>query len=180
MKRKALQTDVRRGHQLHLVDSLYAVVEGAALDGDDRALQPEDFAKLHERFNFTVDAAAAPHNAKLPRFWTRDDDALAQSWATERVYCNPPYSQILPWVEKAWREVGVCALVVMVLPADRTEQPWWQRHVEPWRDRPGSRLRVEFLPGRLRFLAPGETAIRLGAHRPAFGSCLCIFGEGSA
>jgi phage N-6-adenine-methyltransferase len=71
---------------------------------DDRAITDEDFAPLHKRFRFTIDAAASPTNAKLPRYWTRDDDALTQSWAGERVWCNPPYSDIRPWVEKAWRE----------------------------------------------------------------------------
>lgn len=64
-------------------------------------------------------------------------------------------------------------LVVMLLPANRTEQGWWQRQVEPYRDRDRG-LRVEFLPGRLRFLSPG--ARRVGANeRPPFGSCLLIW-----
>ena len=47
---------------------------------DDRATTWEDFNPLHERFRFTVDAAASAHNTKLPRYWTRTDDGLAQSW----------------------------------------------------------------------------------------------------
>ena len=47
---------------------------------DDRATTWEDFNPLHERFQFTVDAAASAHNTKLPRYWTRTDDGLAQSW----------------------------------------------------------------------------------------------------
>lgn len=142
-------------------------------DVDDRALPPSDFALLHARFGFTLDAAAAEHNAKLPRFFTMRDDGLAQSWAGERVYCNPPYSNIRPWVEKAWSE-SRAAQIVMLLPANRTEQLFWQDLIEPYRDRTGSRLRVEFLPGRLRFLKPGQAAI--GANeRPPFGCVLCIW-----
>jgi hypothetical protein len=98
-------------------------------------------------------------------------DGLAQSWAGERVWCNPPYSSIEPWLEKAWGEDA--ELIVMLLPANRTEQGWWQRHVEPHRDR-GGRLRVEFLPGRMRFIAHDDDAIRPNA-RPPFGVCLLIW-----
>lgn len=73
---------------------------------DDRALPPEAFAKLNERFDFTVDAAASAHNAKLPRYYTIENSGLLASWAGERVYCNPPYSDLRPWVEKAWSEGG--------------------------------------------------------------------------
>lgn len=142
---------------------------------DDRATTPEVFGPLHERFRFTVDAAALPHNAKLPRFWTPEDDGLAQDWTSERVWCNPPYSSIEPWVAKAvkeWQELA--DLIVMLLPANRTEQGWWQRHIEPL-SREGL-IRVEFLAGRMRFIAAGDTEIKPNA-RPPFGVCLVIFGE---
>lgn len=47
---------------------------------DDRALPAADFSALQARFQFTVDAAAAPHNAKLPKFWTRRNSGLTQPW----------------------------------------------------------------------------------------------------
>ncbi len=141
---------------------------------DDRATAREDFDPWHDRFGFTVDAAASAGNAKLARFWTRADDGLAQSWAGERVWCNPPYSVIRPWVEKAWAEAEAAELIVMLLPANRTEQGWWQDLIEPQRDRPGSPLAVEFLRGRLRFVAANDTQIRPNA-RPPFGCCLVIW-----
>jgi phage N-6-adenine-methyltransferase len=140
---------------------------------DDRALPDGEFHVLNQRFRFTVDAAASPRNARLPRFWTKETDGLAQPWVGERIWCNPPYSQIRPWVEKAWAETGA-SLVVMLLPANRTEQTWWQDLIEPYRDRAGYPLRVEFLPGRLRFLKPGQPMIGPN-ERPPFGCCLCIW-----
>jgi phage N-6-adenine-methyltransferase len=153
---------------------------------DERQTSPEVFDPLHERFRFTVDAAALPRNAKLPRFWTPEDDALSQSWEGERVWCNPPYSHIEPWVEKAWREASPsrprktgerrkanAELVVMLVPANRTEQGWWQRQVEPFRDWAG--FRVEFLPGRLRFIAFDADEIKPN-ERPPFGCALLIWG----
>ena len=149
---------------------------GADPSVDDRALPMEYFTQLDQRFRFTLDAAAAPHNAKLARYYTEEDDGLAMSWAGERVYCNPPYSSIEPWVLKAWEERRA-ELIVMLLPANRTEQAWWQQHIEPHRDKAGSPLRVEFLRGRIRFVSPGETRI-LPNERPPFGNCLCIWEHG--
>jgi phage N-6-adenine-methyltransferase len=147
------------------------LVHGPRSHVDDRGTTADVFDPLHERFGFTVDVAAAAHNAKLPRYYTIEDDGLVQSWAGERVWCNPPYSKIEPWCAKAW-ESGA-QLVVMLLPANRTEQGWWQREVELSRDRPNG-VRVEFLPGRLRFLKPGQKQI--GANeRPPFGCCLLIW-----
>lgn len=105
---------------------------GADTNTDNRATPPEIFAEFHRRFNFTVDACALPHNAKLPRYFTPEQNGCAQDWSGERVWCNPPYSTIEPWVIKA-RGSGA-DLVVMLLPANRTEQGWWHRHVEPTRD----------------------------------------------
>jgi hypothetical protein len=64
--------------------------------------------------------------------------------------------------------------ILMLLPANRTEQKWWQQLVEPRRDQPGSPLRVQFLPGRLRFLSRGQSAIGPN-ERPPFGCCLLIW-----
>lgn len=143
-----------------------------AVEVDDRTTPPEVFGRWHEQFAFTVDVAASDINARLPRFYTVEDDGLAQSWAGERVWCNPPYSDIRPWVAKAWAEPE--AFIVMLLPANRTELDWWQELVEPHRDRPGSRLRVEFLAGRQRFILPGRTTVRPN-ERPPFGVCLLIW-----
>jgi hypothetical protein len=174
-------------------------VRGAADEVDDRETHPENFDPIAERFGgFTLDVAAAPHNAKCTEFFTRDDNGLLQPWAG-RVWCNPPYSDLRSWVQKAWDEWGststdqhhqCCALelgwnacscdlvrpelIVMLLPANRVEQKWWQELVEPYRDRPGSPLRVEFLPGRMRFIRPNATIGPKG-DRPPFGCCLLIW-----
>ena len=146
---------------------------GSNPDVDDRALPPSDFAKLNERFGFTIDVASSDENTKCERHFTIEDNGLEKSWRNERVYCNPPFSEIMPWVRKAWLE-RTAELIVMLLPANRTEQKWWQEGIEPFRDRVGSVLQVEFMPGRIRFLKPGQTHIGPN-ERPPFGCVLCIW-----
>lgn len=102
------------------------------------------------------------------------------------MWCNPPYSGLDRWLEKAWTEwwrqwqptvVGVPSAphsIVMLLPANRPEQPWWQKWVEPYRDQPEEDLRVRFLPGRLRFIKPGATEVKPN-ERPPFGCCLLVW-----
>lgn len=140
---------------------------------DDRALPVADFNKLNARFRFTLDAAASRENCKLPRFYSEENCGLQASWTGERVYCNPPYGDIEPWCVKAWEEKGA-RLIVMLLPANRTEQSWWQNHIEPYRDRAMSPLTTEFLRGRLRFLKPGQKKIGPN-ERPPFGIVLCVW-----
>ena len=146
---------------------------GARADVDHRATPPELFDPLHQRFGFTLDVAALPENAKCERFFTPDDDGLQQSWMGETVWCNPPYSDIRPWVEKAWAEARFCPAIVMLVPANRTEQGWWQDLVEQHRDNSGT-LTVEFLRGRRRFIAPGQDGIGPN-ERPPFGVALLIW-----
>ena len=143
---------------------------------DDRGTHPDEFGPLDARFGFTLDVAAAAHNAKCERYYARADDGLTQSWFTlGAVWCNPPYSEIGAWVAKAWAEWRLHhGVIVMLLPANRCEQRWWHEHVELHRDRPGSPLSVEFLPGRMRFIKPGQTDVGPN-ERPPFGCCLLIW-----
>jgi phage N-6-adenine-methyltransferase len=154
---------------------------------DDRRTPRTTFDPLHEEFGFTIDAAASADNALLPRFWTRADSGLTKPWTAERVWCNPPYSAIPDWVEKASEEHRLgCPLSVLLLPADRTEQGWWQDLVEPTRDREGSGIRTRFIRKRVKFGLPPEhpdadkglaNGKRGGKYRyPPFGCVLVIFG----
>lgn len=149
--------------------------KGADPDLDDRETHPEDFARWDARFGpFTLDAAAQAHNTKCDRWLGPADDGLRASWAGERVWCNPPYSDLRAWVSKAWSEWPGTAGIVMLLPANRCEQGWWQEKIEPVRDRASSPLRIEFLPGRLRFIRP-TAVIGPKGDRPPFGCVLAIW-----
>jgi phage N-6-adenine-methyltransferase len=131
--------------------------ESGGLDSvDDRRTPVRFFNLLHAAYDFTVDAAASPENTLLHRFWTRDDDALEKSWAGERVWCNPPYSAIPEFIEKAdFERRNGCPLSLFLLPADRCEQPWWQDYIEAVRDR-GLGVRARFIRKRIKFGLPPD------------------------
>ena len=71
-------------------------------DADDWMLLPEVFADLDQAFGpFQVEACTDDQgaNAHLSHFaerWTRASDARLADWTDRRVFCNPPFSDILP------------------------------------------------------------------------------------
>jgi phage N-6-adenine-methyltransferase len=132
---------------------------------------------LHSKWHFTVDAAscaAAPSSQVIGRFWSAEDDGLRQKWDGERIWVNPPYSNVPEWVEKAWVSRAV---VVMLLPGNRTEQKWWQRMVEPYRDRRETGLRTHFLPKRINFGTPDHPEGKAWKSSVPFGCVLLIWPE---
>lgn len=91
------------------------------------------FDALDTEFNFTLDVAATKENHKCRRFFTKEDNGLMQSWACEKVFCNPPYSNGMKeaFARKAYEETSKeCILVVMILPTC-TDQSWFHDLVRP-------------------------------------------------
>jgi len=103
------------------------------------------FDKLSEIFGeFTLDPCATPANAKCSRFFTEEDDGLAQSWNEEMVFMNPPYGrEISKWIQKAYQESFKGADVVCLIPA-RTDTSWWHDFVM-------HASKIILLRGRVRF-----------------------------
>jgi len=128
---------------------------------DEWATPQPLFDELDRIFGgFTLDPCATPDNAKCPRFFTRAEDGLAQSWGG-KVFMNPPYGrEIGKWVKKAWEESQSGALVVCLLPA-RVDTRWWHEYAH--------KGYVHFLQGRLRFGAARNCA--------PFPSAIVTFGK---
>jgi phage N-6-adenine-methyltransferase len=147
-----------------------------ALDAvDDRWTPLHLWIPWHDRWGFTLDAAASDESHLCGRYFTRETDGLAQPWHGERVWINPPFSDLREWVEKAWREYRAgCPLIVMLVPANRTEQRWWQESIEPYRDRLGSALRTEFLPSRINFASRDNLGAYYSSSAP-FGCVLLVW-----
>jgi phage N-6-adenine-methyltransferase len=123
-----------------------------------------------------LDVAACDESHLSAAYFTKAHDGLAQPWRAPRVWCNPPYSQIAAWVEKAWLEFNARRfnVLAMLLPAVKTEQRWWQANVEPHRDM-GDRptLRTYFQPGRAAFAAPGTNGEPINGS--PFGCVLLVW-----
>ena len=119
-------------------------------NGREWATPPEVIGPLENEFHFTLDPCCTAETAKAPRFFTEADDGLAQPWAPERVFMNPPYGREIPkWTQKALSEAQFGALVVGLLPA-ATDLEWWHRDVL------GANAEIRFVRGRIRFLAGGR------------------------
>jgi phage N-6-adenine-methyltransferase len=100
------------------------------------------FDALHAEYSFTLDGASEPENGLLPRASTADNQI---DWTGERVFCNPPWSNIRPFVELA----ADADLAVLLVPA-RTNVVWFHRALEL-----GAQAR--FFAGRPKFEIPGNT-----------------------
>lgn len=120
----------------------------------------EVYAALNDEFNFAFDVCAETETAKCKDFWTIEDDSLSRDWQTalsdstpnQWLWCNPPYSNISPWVEKAIEAqlngVGT-AMLVMCDPSVK----WFARALEYCSE-------VRFITrGRLAFLRNGSPGI---------------------
>jgi phage N-6-adenine-methyltransferase len=146
---------------------------GATDAVDDRGTDPAYVAEVAAMLGgpFTLDVAASAANTKAPAFYDRLENGLVLPWVG-RIWCNPPYSDCGAWVRKAWAEweAGHADVIAMLLPANRTEQAWWQDTVEPYRDA-GGPLRVRFQRGRMRFDRP-TAVIGPKGDRPPFGCVL--------
>lgn len=104
------------------------------------------FEALHEEFRFTVDAAASPENALLPRYSTDKTNGLAHEWSGLSVYVNPPFNQpaLAEWSQKAWIETRHPNTTAVLLVPVKSDQRWWGT----W----AIRSQVRFLRGRVKFV----------------------------
>lgn len=161
------------------VDAFAADAPQADIDNDERYTTREAIAWCMSKAGvdgFDLDVAACAESHWADRYYTKADDGLLMLWDAGRIWCNPPYSDIAPWVTKAWAEInaGRAEVIAMLLPAIKTEQPWWQRDVEPYRDGRGSeRLSTFFVPGRTSFARPGSGGV--GQSGAPFGCVLLVW-----
>lgn len=109
---------------------------------DDWATPQDFFDKLNQEFSFELDVCASGANAKCKRYFTKEQDGLAQKW--EGVcWMNPPYGRVISrWMKKAYESSVAGATVVCLVPA-RTDTAWWHDYA--------TRGEVRFIRGRLKF-----------------------------
>lgn len=91
-----------------------------------------------------MDPCASDDNHKCFLYFTKQEDGLQHDWSGQRVFCNPPYSEIEKWVEKGYREgTKDGTIVVMLIPA-RTDTKYFHNFIL-------HRSEVRFIKGRLKF-----------------------------
>ena len=102
---------------------------------------------------FALDAAASAENHKVAYYYTQNQDALAQDWASSQgpVWLNPPYGRgIGQWIEKAYL-TSQQGNTVVVLTFARTDTKWWH----DWAMKADE---IRFLRGRVHFVRPDHTS----------------------
>ncbi len=160
-------------HRASPVQASLFVDEPNGLDDPDDRWTPRRFIE-ELPYKFTLDVAASSKNAVCNRYFDKAKNGLLQPWTGERVWCNPPYSDVEPWVRKAMTEIYTgCLLVAMLVPANRTEQPWWQNWIEPNRDGRHTaliRITTRFIRSRVQFGNVGNES-----KQPPFGCVLIVF-----
>jgi phage N-6-adenine-methyltransferase len=103
------------------------------------------FNKLNDEFKFTTDIASSDDNHFCADWLNEKDDALAfgQSWGGVN-WCNPPYSNIHPWVEACILKHKQGLTTVMLVPSD-TSVKWFKLAYESCNE-------VRFISGRISFI----------------------------
>lgn len=95
---------------------------------DERTTPRWLFDTLNREFGFTLDACATDANALCSRYFTSAGDGLAQDWAREVVFLNPPADDgIGTWVRKGFESAEAGATVVCLVPA-HTDSDWWKQY----------------------------------------------------
>ena len=145
------------------------------------------FDELNKEFKFDIDLCTNgdtqddPGNSKLNMWLAEEEDYT--TFNLQKLYpesctafMNPPYSNPLPFVQKAWEDSKHCK-IVMVLKVDPTTK-WWKifwHHYEndntEWDmyDGPVPGVEVRFLPKRLKYELNGRPQ-----GTAPFPSCIVI------
>ena len=118
---------------------------GMFTSNTDEWATPQDFFdKVNDEFHFTVDVCATKENAKVTKFFTKEQDGLKQDWTGETVWCNPPYGRnIGKWIQKCYEHSMGGGTAVMLIHA-RTDTKWFHELVY-------GKAEIRFIRGRIKF-----------------------------
>jgi len=127
----------------------------------------ELFDQLNNKYHFDLDAAASHGNAKLPKYFTAEDDALSKEWGEySSIFCNPPYETKLQkeFIKKAYETHQKHGNTIVLLIPARVETKRWHQYIF-------GKAEIEFIAGRLKFEVNG-----VKSKEPApFPSALVVY-----
>lgn len=112
----------------------------------EKALSKEEIAKLRQEwetppdfwraideiFRFEIDVCASEHNCKCPKWISFGldalrDDAVWVGFSEYRAWCNPGFSDVLPWHQKAFEQAQLHpSAVVVVIGIPGASQEWYR------------------------------------------------------
>jgi phage N-6-adenine-methyltransferase len=100
------------------------------------------FDTLDREFDFVCDVAASDENKLCDMWITEEMNSFDTPWLSSN-WCNPPYSDVTPWVKKAIEQHKLSKTIVMLVPSD-TSVKWFKMAYESCNE-------VRFISGRLSF-----------------------------
>lgn len=113
--------------------------------------------------NFDLDVAAQDHTAKAPSYFTKEDNALDQTWFGH-VYMNPPFGiggkLQRQFMAKAIAELPNCRSITCLIPA-RTDTKLFHDLILP------NAARIYFVKGRINFIQQGNDVGHASATFPS-------------
>ncbi|MFD1527318.1 MULTISPECIES: DNA N-6-adenine-methyltransferase [Halobacteriales] len=134
---------------------------------DEWSTPPELLRSLEKAVGgFDLDpCSGAERKSIAEQTYTAEDDGLKQAWFGT-VWCNPPYSDMESWMQKAVNESNREDVdLVLVLAPARTSTQWFHKYAT-------KADAVAFLEGRLTFGDPREQV-----RNAPFPSIIAVFGE---
>ena len=116
---------------------------------------------------FDLDACSASRNeSKADSFISPDDDAMLFHWYGKRVFCNPPFSRKIEFIDRANNQAMEWSNVIcMMLPFEPCTK-WWREHIS------GKATAVYVPDGRYNFI-DDETKEEIKGV--PFCSCFVVF-----
>jgi len=112
-------------------------------------------------FKFTLDPCTTHNNLKVPKYFTKKEDGLKQSWKDEIVFVNPPYGPgIDDWIMKSYEESKYNNAIVVMLLSNFTDTKIFHQIILKYAE-------VVFIEGRISFVGSKGS--------PREGSILAIF-----
>ncbi|MDY0582570.1 phage N-6-adenine-methyltransferase [Pasteurella multocida] len=137
------------------------------------------FNWLDRRFYFLIDGCASEHNARCPNYIGDGVNAIAEDFLnfdhieqviefaepSLRFFVNPPYSNPLPFVQRAAELMKEGNLVVMLLPADKSTK--WYQVIQD-----NATEVIDIVGGRINFLHPVSGEEIKGNNK---GSMVAVF-----
>ena len=89
---------------------------------DDWATPMVLVRELESEFGpFDLDPCTHAEAAKAPKFYTKEDDGLTKPWVG-RVFCNPPYSRKVEFLQKAYESSQAGCTCGVPHPRERTRR----------------------------------------------------------